>query len=118
MIDGTVTIDGIPTITMNIAGADWEATIDTGFNGDLELPLELMPHVDAVYFGPVTSHRAGGQRIVESGYDVRVPFDGELREAQATFVEGPTILIGTRLLNRHRLVIDFRNRTLRLDVTQ
>ncbi len=38
MIRGTVSADGVPTITVSIAGQDWIAIIDTGFNGDLELP--------------------------------------------------------------------------------
>ena len=36
MIVGTVSADGVPTITLSVAGQDWPAVIDTGFNGDLE----------------------------------------------------------------------------------
>lgn len=38
MIYGTVSDVGVPTIILPIAGQEWSATIDTGFNGDLELP--------------------------------------------------------------------------------
>ena len=41
MIHGTVSADGVPTITLSIGSQDWTATIDTGFNGDLELPEAL-----------------------------------------------------------------------------
>lgn len=41
MIAGTVSDDGVPTITLGIVGQNWSAIIDTGFNGDLELPLSL-----------------------------------------------------------------------------
>ncbi len=41
MIRGTVSADGVPTITVSIASQDWIAIIDTGFNGDLELPEDL-----------------------------------------------------------------------------
>ena len=44
MIYGTVSVDGVPTIPQSIASQDWLATIDTGFNGDLELtdPLQRL----------------------------------------------------------------------------
>ena len=41
MIYGMVSANGVPTITLSIASQDWLATIDTGFNGDLELPEPL-----------------------------------------------------------------------------
>ncbi|MDE0398954.1 MAG: hypothetical protein OXL96_14250 [Candidatus Poribacteria bacterium] len=41
MIQGTVSDTGVPTIILSIAGQEWAATIDTGFNGDLELPETL-----------------------------------------------------------------------------
>ena len=41
MIAGSVSNDGVPVITLEVAGQDWSAIIDTGFNGDLELPEAL-----------------------------------------------------------------------------
>lgn len=38
MIQGTVSDNGVPTITLPIDSQNWRAIIDTGFNGDLELP--------------------------------------------------------------------------------
>lgn len=35
---GTVTDDGVPIIMLPVAGQMWPGIIDTGFNGDLELP--------------------------------------------------------------------------------
>ena len=39
---GTVSADGVLTITLLIAGREWPAVIDTGFNGDLELPEDSL----------------------------------------------------------------------------
>ena len=39
MIEGIVDDKGLPVIDLPVDGMDWKATIDTGFNGDLELPL-------------------------------------------------------------------------------
>jgi hypothetical protein len=63
MIQGTVTDIGVPIITIPIAGKEWPATIDTGFNGDLELPEALRNVLKPQYVGRVTSGLAGGQTV-------------------------------------------------------
>jgi hypothetical protein len=42
VIRGLVSAAGVPTVTLSVAGKDGPATIDTGFNGDLELPQDLL----------------------------------------------------------------------------
>jgi len=46
---------------------------------------------------------------------VDFPFDGQLLKAEASFVEGSEILIGTKLLAKYRLTIDFLKRMVRID---
>ena len=115
MIQGAVSPDGIPTIAVTLSGRDWPAIIDTGFNGDLELPKELHGLVNARFSGQVTSALAGGQIIEEDAYLVDFPFDGKSVLATATFVEGSQILIGTNLLKEYRLQISFVRRTVELE---
>ena len=115
MIRGSVPVDGVPTIKLTLAGQDWIATIDTGFNGDLELPEELQDKLNARYVGRMTSSLAGGQSIEEDVYLVDFPFDGQMTQAVTTFVSDSQMLIGTHLLNQYRLQIDFVNRTLELE---
>jgi predicted aspartyl protease len=38
---GEIDETGTPIIRLSIADQEWIATIDTGFNGDLELPEQL-----------------------------------------------------------------------------
>jgi hypothetical protein len=52
---------------------------------------------------------------MEHCYQVEFPFDGETHYVLATFVPGDEILIGTRLLRRHRLEIDFTTRSVLLE---
>ena len=111
---GTVSADGVPTITLSIASQQWPAIIDTGFNGDLELPEALRTALNARYVGRVTSALAGGQRIEEDVYVVEFPFDGDILHAEATFVADTHILIGTHLLRQYQLHIDFVDRSVRL----
>ena len=83
MIQGTVSDTGVPTITLSIAEQEWTATIDTGFNGDLELPEALRKALNPQYIGEVTSVLAGGQTIVEELYRVNFLFDGKMIPAEA-----------------------------------
>jgi predicted aspartyl protease len=111
---GTVSADGVPTITLLIAGREWPAVIDTGFNGDLELPADLRTTLNARHVGRVTSALAGGQRIEEDVYVVEFPFDGHVLHAEATFVPDAHILIGTHLLRQYQLHIDFVAQSVQL----
>ena len=115
MIQGTVTEDGVPTIQVAVSGRQWQATLDTGFNGDLELPESLRASVNAQPRGRLHFLLAGGQTIEEMTFTVDFPFDGKTVKAQATFVGGNEILIGTHLIRRYRLTIDFVARTVLLD---
>ncbi len=115
MIRGRVTDDGSPVIMALIAGREWSAIVDSGFNGDLELPDELRSHVDAEEFGPIESALAGGQVLTEEAFLVDFPFDGRTVRALATFVPGHEILVGTRLLRNHTLTIDFPAGTVLLE---
>ena len=115
MIHGTVSDSRVPTITLVIAGQEWVAIIDTGFNGDLELPETLRTVLNPQYIGEVISVLAGGQTIEEELYRVNFPFDGKMISAEATFVIGSEILIGTRLLQEYCLQIDFVKRTVVLE---
>lgn len=114
MITGSVTDEGVPLITLTVAGRNWAAIVDTGFNGDLELPEHLRGLLSERYVGRVRSTLAGGQVIEEDAYQVRFPFDEETVLADATFVDGDEILIGTHLLRSYRLAIDFAAQTVQL----
>ena len=115
MIQGIVSDTGVPTITLSIAEQEWTATIDTGFNGDLELPEALRKALNPQYIGEVISVLAGGQTIVEELYQVNFLFDGKMIPAEATFVVNSNILVGTHLRQEYRLEIDFVRRTLILE---
>jgi predicted aspartyl protease len=114
LIKGSVSADGTREITVNVAGRDWQAVIDTGFNGDLELPEQLRADLNAIYIGEGESTLAGGVTITEDLYVVEFPFDGRIVQAQATFVSHGEILIGTHLIASHILRVDFPSGRVRL----
>ena len=115
MIEGTIDEKGLPIIILSIAGRGWKATIDTGFNGDLELPYALGSYLNPQFFGRGLSLLAGGQSLEEEHYLVDFPFDGEVVRALATFVSREEILIGTHLLADYRLLIDFPAAEVKLE---
>lgn len=115
MIQGTVTADGVPTVSIAIGRKIWLATIDTGFNGDLELPEALRSFVNPRFLARTEWLLAGGQRTVEDTYEVGSPFDGEVLSAEATFVPDDSILIGTGLMAQYRLTVDFVADTVLLE---
>jgi hypothetical protein len=115
MIAGTMTRDGVPMIRLTVAGNTWTAIIDSGFNGDLELPESLRRFVSPRFKGQCHSLLAGGQSIVEDTYRVEFPFAGRTVIAEATFVVGNEILIGTHLLRHYRVVLDFPASSVQLD---
>jgi predicted aspartyl protease len=115
MIEGEVSDDGVPEIRIDVGGRTWVAVIDTGFNGDLELPESVRRLITAKHVGQTRSFLAAGQVIVEDAYEVEFPFDGETMTSQATFVDQDTILVGTHLMRDHRLEVDFVTRKVRLE---
>lgn len=100
-------MNGIPRITVEVGGVSWSAIIDTGFNGGLELPASLMDALNPEPAGRVLSELAGGQFVEEDAWFIDFDFDGETLDVEAMFVDSDEILIGTQVLESHRLEIDF-----------
>jgi predicted aspartyl protease len=117
VIVGTVTSAGVPTVQLDVGGRMWDAVVDTGFNGDLELPGALQAVSKAKYLAKVISVLAAGQSVAEDLYEVDFPFDGQTVSVEVTFVAQDVILIGTGMLRKHRLEIDFPRGTVRLERT-
>jgi predicted aspartyl protease len=115
MLIGSVDDDGLPVIPYTVAGRSCPAIIDTGFSSDLELPDSLRGAFPERPYGPILFLLAGGQGVIQEAYTVDFPFDGQVVQAVATFASRLDILIGTGLLRRYRVTIDFVARTVRLD---
>lgn len=115
MIAGTVSDDGVPIVPVIVAGRKWLAIVDTGFNGDLELPEDLRGRLNDRPVGRVKSALAAGRVIEEDAFSVDFLFDGQPIRAIATFVPDSQILIGTNLLRDYYLQIGFRQKLLSLE---
>lgn len=107
MIVGIVDRKGVPCIEVAISGETYRATIDTGFNGDLELPNSVRTLVNPRWIFEAESTLAAGRAVSEDVYAVEFAFDGRMVEAEAAFADVDEVLIGTHLLRDYRLSIDF-----------
>ena len=112
---GIVSRKGTPTIDWHIEGQNWLTVIDTGFDGDLELPDKLFASCVVEHIGPTLNQLAGGVIVVEELYQVRLDFDGRSILAEATFVPGDEILLGTGILLEYRMIVDFLAKTVILE---
>jgi hypothetical protein len=64
---GQVTADGIPIISLELAGRVWTAIVDSGVNGDVGLPSALREFVNPCCLCRIRSPLAGGQTIEADG---------------------------------------------------
>jgi predicted aspartyl protease len=112
---GEVDNEITPFVRLMIGDQEWIAVIDTGFNGDLELPEALGSHFGGERIGESQTTLGGGTVIEEDLYRIAFQFDGEIIAAEAVFAPVDQILIGTHLLRNHRLDINFVDRTVILE---
>jgi predicted aspartyl protease len=112
---GEVDPRGSPILRLHIAGREWIAVIDTGFDGELELPAALSDHFHKSPSGPTRTTLGGGRVVDEELFLVDFPFDGDVIPAEAVFAPVDEILIGTTMLLSYRLEINFVTRTVVLE---
>ena len=90
------------------------AIIDTGFDGQLCVPLDVAVTLGMELIGSADVELADGSRKRELLFAGTVNFLGELREVELSLTESDEGLIGTELLAGCQLAIDFDRRKVRL----
>lgn len=112
---GEVDLRGTPILRLEIDRREWIAVIDTGFDGELELPNELADYFAAESVGQTETTLGGGRVVEEELFQIEFPFDGNVVIAEACFSPFEEILIGTALILNYKLEINFVLRTVQLD---
>ena len=111
MIRGVV-IDHNPYIEVTVIGNRGQvnivALVDTGFNVDLCLPMEIGVMLGLELWDMAEIELADGTVNLELTFAARINWDGELREVDVFLTHSDEALIGTRLLEDKSLNIDFR----------
>lgn len=103
--------DGFPRValalpTLNATDeANVEFIVDTGFDGYLTLPADLVRHLAVQPFGPQTQMLADGTQIECPVCYITLLWDNEPREVEVLIL-GRTPLLGTLFLQNCHLDID------------
>ncbi len=88
----------------------FQAIIDTGFNGYLNVPKNLV-HGSTWYFAGIEEYEiATGERVKQQVYIGNVLFDQQLLQLYIVTSNSNDILIGTKLLKSKILEISFRSK--------
>lgn len=113
MIYGSVSDDGLePNVQIILVSnvdvfdaPEVRAVIDTGFTGEMTLPLEMIRHLGYSYGGSADGTLADGSESLMHFYEGAVLWHGEERETTVVAAEG-TSLIGMELLSGSRLTVE------------
>ena len=84
-----------------------EIVLDTGFNGDLALPREIIQNLGLTYRGQTSWTLATGEEATMSNYDGVVLWHGQPRDVVVIETASES-LIGMALLVGSRITVDAR----------
>lgn len=110
MLSGVVNSDREATISVMVnppAGGEYEVAgvIDTGFNGHLTLPADVINDLELSYHSATLATLADGRQVAMSRYEASIQWDGRRLDVMVLEADGGP-LVGMSLLDGHRLTIE------------
>ena len=110
MISGIVTAEIEAVVALRVRGPrnrefTTEVVIDTGFNGFLTLPANVIVDLELSFAGITIAELGDGSLVRTSAFKVWISWDGNEVEARALEAEGG-VLLGMSLLHGHRFTMD------------
>ena len=116
----TGTVDGRGRVLIRItirhpntgAFLDADAWIDTGFNGELLLPQNMVAQLGLQLKAQALANLADGSKATFDVYRCVIHWSGKSRLVEALSRSGRFPLVGVGLLRGHVLVVDYPNRTV------
>jgi len=113
-IDGYFNTRNDPVIKLDVGSSKVEFLVDTGFNGGLIFPNQVAERLDISYdrgleeFSSVT-----GTVFLASGCSMMITWFGQaIRVPVAASAEVNEAILGSKMLKRCRLIIDYVNSTV------
>jgi len=94
--------------------ADVNVWIDTAFNGTLVLPRKQIADLGLVKQSSAEAILADGQPVELETFSCHFDWFGNSYETQVVANDGEYPLLGTMLLDGHRLTIDYQRKTVEL----
>lgn len=114
-MNGSVDSCGRALVSISVRPSDMAAAheiqvwIDTGFNGDLALPLQQIEDLTLPESGTVKAILADGSEVTLKRYVCLIDWFGEERDLEVVANEGEYPLLGVGLLLGHDLRISYRS---------
>ncbi len=113
MIEGVVNAFLEAVIVLSVRGPtgeprEIEAVVDTGFNGVLTLPPELVRELGMPFLTTGVTTLADGSEHTFNVYDGAVRWEGQWRSVDVDAAD-TTPLVGMRLLEWHDLLVQVRD---------
>ena len=110
MITGSVNAGRQPIISLTVSGpagtsAEAETLLDTGYNGSLTLPVEVVEALGLLPRRMVTVNLADGRSAEMLVYAASVMWDGILRDTRV-IAGGTQPLLGMSLTLGHRVIVE------------
>lgn len=102
----------LPFITLKVGSDEVEALIDTGFNGDLALPLPFIQKAGLRQTGAVEHSLADGSPRISAIYEGKVQLLGKNRRVEVMAADIP--LLGMQLLYETRMLMIPKKNVLQL----
>ena len=114
MIEGQVTANREAIVQVTVQGptgdkVEIDAVVDTGFDGWLTLPAELVKRLSLTWRRRGSALLADGNEILFDVYDGAVIWDGRTRRIPVDVAETAPLL-GMGMLQAHWLVMDVERR--------
>ena len=92
-----------------------ETVVDTGYNGFLLLPTELVRDLQLPFLNSTVAVLANDEAVTLHSHQAEIMWNGQRRTVRAT-ASGSTPLAGMRLMAGHHLSIDVReNRPVQIE---
>ena len=115
--EGYVDEYGQARVNIAVCGRKMEITvspiIDTGFDGDICLPLPIAIQLGLELSGSVEIELADGSIKQEMVFSGLTKFGEEVKKARITLTESMDALIGTKMFSH--LELDFDEKSVRID---
>jgi len=112
LIEGRINDRYEPIITITVTtpegdSREVEAVVDTGFNGFLSLPAELVEELGLPFLYSSRAFLADDRQVTLQTHQATINWDGQSRTVRAS-ASGTTALVGMRLMEQHQLEMDVR----------
>jgi clan AA aspartic protease len=108
-----------PVVNLHLISSNGHAhfypvIIDTGFNGNLSVPEKLAKRYGWPWIGNESYEIATGDVVEQKVFLGEIRWFGMQEQVYAVASHASDILMGTRLLRRYQLNINFRTRRLQI----